>query len=171
MDTQSFHDAVALVTRSNSRSGFTTRNLAELRTSIPTAMMLVRRYFSDNLNFYPMDTNDKAGLYTELVPFAAMAGDNVDRIGNIPKGKRFPENEFQSNHADSTNAVPDQGWNPRSKYKSPRKCEPNELLSERLITEMETHPKESAKASEITVRQVVLQIDANSTRHINHEAL
>lgn len=171
MDTQSFHDAVALVTRSNSRSGFTTRILVEPRTTISTAMMLVRRYFTDNLNFYPMDTRSKLGLCQEFLSFEVTTRHSRKIIDIIPIEKCSPESVFQQSHADTTNTVPNQGWNPRSKSKSPRKCEPNELLSERLITEMETHPKESAKASEISVRRVVLQIDANSTRHINHEAL
>lgn len=148
-----FHDAVALVTRSNSRSGFTTRNLAELSAPFLTAMMLVRRYFSDNLNFYPKDTHAQASLCWGFMPFEVSTGGSVDIIGNIPKGKCFPESVFQSNHADTTDTVPDQGWNHRSKHKSDRKCEPGEHLNEISITEMKIYSTGSPKMPEIRYQQ------------------
>lgn len=168
MDTQSFHDAVALVTKSNSKSGFTTRNHVEPRTSISTAMMLVRRNFTDNLNFYPMDTYGQTGLCSELVPFADIAGhstgDNVNIIETTPRGKHIPDSKFRFNHGDSIDLAQDHGWNHRSKHKSARKCEPDGHLNEMSITEMKKYPTGSSKMPEIRHQQPDETLLANTKR-------
>lgn len=157
------HDAVALVTKRNKKSVFSTRNIAALRTSSRIAKTHFQNYFTDKFSSSPMGIHVQARLNSTPKPSKTMVRRDLDINDRRPNEKLSLNYEFHSNHADTANIDQNLGLNPNRICKSTQICEPGTHLDEISITDMKTHPTENQKMPEILYQQTDRTLFANIT--------